>query len=143
MIYTRENMLKFGKKNFEEFFEKLGNREQGSLLGCITEIAIVHNRKAQATDNDGYDMIENGLEKEIKSCFKYNMGYARWGNIPSKLNKCDAFIFIDGVMNKEYEVPHDVVFFEMSIAPSSGGEIRTTEHNLSILNRYEIITGEK
>lgn len=141
-MYTRENMLAFGKKNFEEIFNSLGKREQGSLLGNITEIAVVQNRKAEFTDNDGYDMIEDGLEKEIKSCFTYNMGYARWGNITSKQNKCDAFVFIDGVNNKEYEVPHDVVIYEMAISPYSGGEIRTTEHNLSILEQYEIITGE-
>jgi hypothetical protein len=141
-MYTREIMIEFGKNNFEEIFNSLGKREQGALLGCITEIAVVQNRKAQATDKEGYDMIENGLEKEIKSCFAYNGPYARWGNITSKQNKCDAFVFIDGVKNKEYEVPHDVVIYEMAISPHAGGEIRTTEHNLSILNRYEILNKE-
>ena len=56
----------------------------------------------------------------------------------SKLNKCDSFVFIDGVSNKEYEIPHDVVFFEMSITQHSGGEIRTTSHNMNILKKYEI-----
>ena len=139
-MYTREEMIEFGKNNFEDFFNKLGQREQGSLLGCITEIAVVKNRKAQATDKAGYDMIEDGLEKEIKSCWRLNNNLVRWGNITSKFNKCDAFIFIDGVNNKEYEVPHDVVFFQMSI--SKDGQIRTTEHNLAILEQYEIITGE-
>ena len=139
-MYTRENMLAFGKKNFEEIFNSLGRREQGSLLGNITEIAVVQNRKAQCTDKEGYDMIEDGLEKEIKSCWRLNNNLLRWGNITSKFNKCDAFIFIDGVNNKEYEVPHDVVFFQMSI--SKDGQIRTTEHNLAILEQYEILNKE-
>jgi hypothetical protein len=133
-------MLEFGKKNFEEIFNSLGKREQGSLLGNIAEIAVVQNRKAQFTDKEGYDMIEDGLEKEIKSCWRLNGKHVRWANITSKCNKCDAFIFIDGVNNKEYEVPHDVVFFEMSI--TKDGQLRTTEHNLAILEQYEIITGE-
>jgi hypothetical protein len=57
----------------------------------------------------------------------------------SKQNKCDAFVFIDGVANKEYEVSHDVVFYEMSITPHAGGEIRTTAHNMSILSKYESV----
>tara|TARA_B110000285_G_scaffold119420_1_gene135182 strand:- start:367 stop:792 length:426 start_codon:yes stop_codon:yes gene_type:complete len=141
MIYARENMLEFASKNLLDIFNKLGQREQGALLGNIVEIAVVKNRKAQATDKDGYDMIEDGLEKEIKSCWRLNGKHVRWANITSKFNKCDAFIFIDGVNNKEYEVPHDVVFFEMSI--TKDGQLRTTEHNLDILEQYEIITGEK
>ena len=141
MIYARENMLEFASKNLLDIFNKLGQREQGALLGNIVEIAVVKNRKAQATDKDGYDMIEDGLEKEIKSCWRLNGKHIRWANITSKFNKCDAFIFIDGVNNKEYEVPHDVVFFEMSI--TKDGQLRTTEHNLDILEQYEIITGEK
>ena len=136
-MWTHENMLKFGKKNFEEIFNSLGKREQGSLLGIITEIAVVQDRKAQSTDKEGYDMIEDGLEKEIKSCWRLNNNLVRWANITSKFNKCDAFIFIDGVNNKEYEVPHDVVFFQMSI--SKDGQIRTTPHNLDILEPYEIV----
>jgi hypothetical protein len=137
MIYARENMLEFASKNLLDIFNKLGQREQGALLGNIVEIAVVKNRKAQATDKDGYDMIEDGLEKEIKSCWRLNNNLVRWANITSKQNKCDAFIFIDGVNNKEYEVPHDVVFFQMSI--SKDGQIRTTPHNLDILEPYEIV----
>ena len=140
-MYTRENMIKFAKKNFEDVFNSLGKTEQGSLLGNITEVFEVKKRMAVGTDVSGSDMVENGLEKEIKSCWSYNNNYARWGNIMSKLNKCDYFVFIDGVSNKVYEVPHDVVFFEMSITQYSGGEIRTTEHNMNILKRYEVING--
>ena len=139
-MYTREKMLEFASNNLLDIFNKLGQREQGSLLGNIAEIAVVKNRKAQPTDKEGYDMIEDGLEKEIKSCWRLNNNLVRWGNITSKFNKCDAFIFIDGVNNKEYEVPHDVVFFQMSI--SKDGQIRTTEHNLAILEQYEILNKE-
>ena len=139
MMYTPEKMLEFASDNLLDIFNKLGKREQGGFLGNITEVAVAKNRKAQLTDKEGYDIIEDGLEKEIKSCWTLNGKYVRWANITSKFNKCDAFIFIDGVNNKEYEVPHDVVFFQMSI--SDDGQIRTTEHNLSILEQYEIITG--
>ena len=139
-MYTREKMLEFASNNLLDIFNKLGQREQGSLLGNIAEIAVVKNRKAQPTDKEGYDMIEDGLEKEIKSCWRLNGQYVRWANIKSKFNKCDAFIFIDGVNNKEYEVPHDVVFFEMSI--TNDGQLRTTEHNLAILEQYEILNKE-
>jgi hypothetical protein len=137
-------MLEFASNNLLDIFNKLGKREQGALLGNIVEIAVVKNRKAQSTDKEGYDMIEDGLEKEIKSCWTLvtKSKYARWANITSKFNKCDAFIFIDGVNNKEYEVPHDVVFFEMSVRPANGGEIYTTEHNLAILEQYEILNKE-
>ena len=137
-MYTRAEMIKFGANNFEEIFENLGRKEQGSLLGNIAEVAVVKNRKAEGTDVSGSDMIEDGLEKEIKSCWSYSLGYARWGNITSKFYKCDAFVFIDGVSDTVYEVPHDVVLFEMSITPASGGEIRTTKHNLNILKNYEV-----
>ena len=139
-MYIRENMIEFGAKNFKEVFHAAGKREQGSMLGNITEVFVVQNRKgAKATDVSGSDMVEHGLEKEIKSCWSHNQGYVRWGNIISKQNKCDAFVFIDGVANKEYEVPHDVVFYEMSITPHAGGEIRTTSHNMSILSKYESV----
>ena len=137
-MYTRKEMIKFAKNNFEEIFENLGKAEQGSLLGHIAEVAVVKNRMAEGTDVPGSDMIENGLTKEIKSCYAYNTGYARWGNIMSKLNKCDTFVFVDGVSDTVYEVPHDVVIFEMIVTPAAGGEIRTTKHNLSILKNYEV-----
>lgn len=137
-MYTRKEMIKFGANNFEEIFENLGKAEQGSLLGHIAEVAVVKNRMAEGTDVPGSDMIEDELTKEIKSCWAYNTGYARWGNIMSKFNKCDTFVFIDGVIDTVYEVPHDVAFFEMIITPAAGGEIRTTKHNLSILKKYEV-----
>ena len=137
IMYIRKNMIEFGANNFKAIFDKLGKTEQGSLLGNITEAYVVQNRIGSiGTDVSGSDMVELGLLKEIKSCWSYNLGYARWGNMLSKQNKCDAFVFIDGVANKEYEVPHDVVFYEMCITPASGGEIRTTAHNLSILSKY-------
>jgi len=139
-MYTREEMIKFGKDNFEEIFYKLGKTEQGSLLGNIAEVFVVKQRiGAKGTDVSGSDMIdEDGLQKEIKSCWSYNSGCARWGNITSKFGKCEAFIFVDGVANKEYEIPHDVVFTEIKITPASGGEIRTTKHNIDIFEKYEI-----
>ncbi len=139
-MYTREEMIKFAKDNFEEIFSKLGKAEQGSLLGNITEVFVVKQRiGAKGTDVSGSDMIdEDGLQKEIKSCWSYNSGCARWGNITSKFGKCEAFIFVDGVANKEYEIPHDVVFTEIKITPASGGEIRTTKHNIDIFEKYEI-----
>lgn len=136
-MYTRDSMIDYCRLNFLDVFNNLGKSEQGALLGCIAEVATIKERGAEGTDVSGSDMIEDELEKEIKSCWSYQQGYARWGNITSKLHKCDTFIFIDGVANIVYEVPHDVVFFEMSITPAAGGEIRTTRHNLEILERYK------
>ena len=137
-MYTRENMIKFAENNFEDIFNSLGKREQGSLLGVITENFIVNKRNAQGTDVSGSDMIENNKTKEIKSCYSLNSGVARYGNISSKKDKCHSFVFIDGINNKEYEIPHDVVFNEMKITEASGGEIRATKYNMPIFSKYEI-----
>ena len=140
-MYTRENMLKFAKNNLENIFSKMGKREQGSFLGHVAEVYTVLDRpNAKETDEDGFDILENDFRKEIKTCWSHDkqQGYASWYNIISKQNKCDYFIFIDGAENKVYEVPHDVVFYEMSINPSTsnGGSIKTTKHNMEILLKY-------
>ena len=137
-MYTRENMIKFAKENFEDIFNSLGKAEQGSLLGNITEVAVVKKRIAVGTDVSGSDMVENGLEKEIKSCWSLNGGVARFGNISSKKDKCHSFVFIDGVNNKEYEVPHDIVFSKMKITKAAGGEIRANKFNMPIFSKYEV-----
>ncbi len=141
--YTRKNMLEFAKNNLEDIFSKMGRKEQGSFLGNIAEVYTVLDRpNAEETDEDGFDILENDFRKEIKTCWSHDKqsGYASWYNIISKQNKCDYFIFIDGAENKVYEVPHDVVFYEMSINPgaSNGGSIKTTKHNMKILLRYEV-----
>ena len=142
--YTRENMLEFAKNNLELIFNKMGRREQGSFLGNIAEIYTVLDRPnaEEAGNEDGYDMLENDVRKEIKTCWSHSKqnGYAIWYNISSKQNKCDYFVFVDGAVNKVYEVPHDVVFLEMSINPRANGHdsLATTKHNMEILLRYEL-----
>ena len=67
--YTRENMIEFAKNNLELIFSKMGKREQGSFLGNIAEIYTVLDRpNAEETDEDGYDILENDVRKEIKTC---------------------------------------------------------------------------
>tara|TARA_A100001011_G_scaffold64694_1_gene65388 strand:+ start:1253 stop:1687 length:435 start_codon:yes stop_codon:yes gene_type:complete len=143
-MYTRENMFEFAKNNIEVIFSKMGKKEQGSFLGCTAEVYTVLDRpNAEETDEDGFDIIENGFKKEIKTCWAHSkqQGYAQWYNILSKRDKCDYFIFVDGLRAKVYEVPHDVVFSEMIVNPGSyknGGVVVTTKHNMEILSKYLI-----
>tara|TARA_A100001201_G_scaffold135209_1_gene123328 strand:- start:521 stop:952 length:432 start_codon:yes stop_codon:yes gene_type:complete len=142
-MYTKENLFDFAKNNIEVIFSKMGKKEQGGFLGCTAEVYTVLNRpNAEWTDEDGFDIIENGFKKEIKTCWTHSkQGYASWYNILSKRDKCDYFIFVDGLRNKVYEVPHDVVFYKMIVNTGSaknGGYVKTTKHNMKILSRYLI-----
>lgn len=137
-MYKRDELVKYAAANFQAVFDQLGVAEKGSILGKILEVKLAEDKGAELTDVKGSDMItDNGLD-ELKGCWAYNTGYARWGNITSKKSKFDRLILIDGVLDKEYCVPHDVVFNELTITPASGGEIRTTKKNLEILKRYEV-----
>ena len=132
-MYTKENVLKHTRDI--DFFEGMPAPEQGAFLGMGFQSLLIKTRNAQKAYGKGLDMIENGLKKEIKTCWSYNRDVARWQSLWSKKGRCHFIIFFDGVASRLYEVPHDVVFNEMKI--SKLGEIRATKHNQKILDKYE------
>ena len=136
-MYTEAALLDYGVENFRDIFATAGKREKGSFLGFLTEHRVAKNRNAEITDKQGSDIKEKDVgESEVKYCgaLKSNR-VLRWANINSKKGLCDYFIFVDGVNDIEYQVPHDVVFNEMII---KSNEICTTKANMKILPRYKV-----
>ena len=136
-MYTESALLEHGEENFRDIFATAGKKEQGIILGIITEHRVAKNRNAEITDKQGSDIKEkSGVELEVKRCGALRSGRVlRWGNINSKKGLCDYFILIDGVNDIEYQVPHDVVFNKMRI---KSNEICTTKVNMKILPRYKV-----
>ena len=138
-MYYRDDMLKYVANNFETIFNALGKKEQGAILGCAFEVRVAQDKKADCTDVAGSDIVKNGKTSELKYCGEDKTGHARWGNIDSKKDKCDDFIFGDGIKGKTYEVPHDVVFNQLTIHRwNSGSQIKLTKKNKAILEQYEV-----
>jgi len=136
-MYTESALLEYGIENLRDVYDTAGKREKGIILGIITEHRVAKNRNAEITDKAGSDIKQKSLgELEVKRCgvLKSNR-VLRWSNINSKKSLCDYFIFVDGVNDIEYQVPHDVVFNEMII---KSNEICTTKANMKILSKYKV-----
>lgn len=143
-MYTESALLKHAEENFRDIFATAGKKEQGIILGIITEHRVAKNRNAEITDKAGSDLKEKGAAYkllrdvllEVKRCGVLKNGqYLRWSNINSKKSLCDYMILIDGVNDIEYQVPHDVAFNKMKI---KSNEICTTKANMKILSEYVV-----
>ena len=126
MAYSKKEVIEHAVKNLDRILNSMGVREQGSFLGCVVEDMVTCNSTNILTDSDGSDYIcpDNG-EIELKSTFspQQNGRYLRVGSLFAKEYKCKYVHFIDGVNDRQFFIPHDIVFEQMDIAPYSGGQL--------------------
>ena len=102
-------------------------------------------------NQEGYDYTHKVYNKvELKTVYErdwHSNGLLAIIGLKNKKNKCDYIHVHDGVNNRNFMIPHDVVFYEMKLMVNdnkftfSGSYNKTDNqaiHNTGIMQKYEI-----